>query len=196
MNASKLIMLLLLIGYTAGASADDLETWGDGVQYIDYLWYPTQRELVIINGDNLNYKFWVHDGGDDPSTGVIDSITVDPNAAGDFSLTIGYPADPNDPNSPLDPNTPGALNWNEGDLEYAGGTSTVVFAKLAGAMAATDKTVELDQVDGTIDVAGSVDTLEIDELDGSIEMDINGQISDAVQAFTSIRRREAGPMIG
>jgi|GEM_PF-2525326 len=168
MYASKIVMLAVTVVCVFNANADTLETWGDGSQGTDWNWIPAQNRLIILQGDGNDYKFWFHDGGDDPSTGVIDNITVDPNAAGDFSLTIGYPADPNDPNSPLDPNTPGALNWNEGDLTYAGGTSTIFGAKLAGSMCANGPLL-VDMTTGPLIVEGEIlDDVTINTLGGDI----------------------------
>ena len=52
---------------------------------------------------------------------MINNITVHKDATGDFSILIehheGYA---------------GALDWNEGNLQYAGGTSTVTGVKIAG----------------------------------------------------------------
>ena len=69
MYVSKCIVSALLIGCVAGVSADVLESWGDGIPNVDFLWSPTQRELVIINANGNEYKFWVHDGSEEPGTG-------------------------------------------------------------------------------------------------------------------------------
>jgi hypothetical protein len=122
-----------------------LESWGDGTAGTEFSWYPNENRLVILDGNGNDYKFWVHDGSEEPNTGVIDNITVyDPNDnIGDFSLLIGYPLDPNDPNSAVDPNKPGALHWKAGDLTYDGGTSTIVGIHLAGNIA-TEGNVECE----------------------------------------------------
>jgi hypothetical protein len=158
---TKTISAIALMSCIAVASADVLVSWGDGVQEVDYDWLPDLNVLTIYHGNGLDYKFWFHDGSEEPGTGVIDNITVDPNAVGDFSLLIAYPLDPNDPNSPVDPNEAGALDWSAGDLTYAGGTSTVTGVKVAGVLAAPTKQVAVDRLDGWIEVGGAVDSLKI-----------------------------------
>lgn len=88
---------------------------------------------------------------------MINNITVyDPNDnIGDFSLLIGYPLDPNDPNSAVDPDKPGALHVNDGDLRYDGGASTVMGIYLAGDLA-TEDNVYLESVSGDIYIAGKL----------------------------------------
>jgi len=152
MYASKNILIVLFSVSTGLAHADVLVKWGDGSQGTEWNWSPDYNTLTILRGDGNDYKFWFHDGSEVPGTGVIDNISVDPNAAGDFTLTIGYPLDPNDPNSPLDPNTPGALDWNEGDLRYGGGTSTVLGIKVAGDAGVDDEWIRLERLDGSIEV--------------------------------------------
>ena len=134
MYASKCILSVFLVACVVGANADVLESWGEGTPGTDFTWFPDENSLIIHHGNGLNYKFWVHDGSEEPGTGLIDNITVHQDATGDFSLLIGYPVDPNDPNSAVDPNEPGVLDWNQGNLEYAGGTSTVTGVKVAGTL--------------------------------------------------------------
>jgi len=112
MYASKCIVSAFLVACVAATNADVLESWGDGASGTDFSWYPNENRLVVLHGNGLNYKFWFHDGSGEPGTGVIDNITVDPSATGDFTLLIQHPD-----------GYAGALNWNEGDLRYAGGLS-------------------------------------------------------------------------
>ena len=153
----RFVVFACFSAYVTGASADVLVSWGDGTVGTDFLWSPTSNQLVIVNSGN-DYKFWVHDGGGDPNSGVIDSITLDdPNSlTGDFSLLIGYPLDPNDPNSAVDPNKPRALHWIAGDLTYDGGTSTILGIRLAGNIVGSraDENVICDVINGDINVAG------------------------------------------
>jgi hypothetical protein len=103
------------------ASADVLESWGDGVWGTDFTWSEAEGRITIWHGNGLDYKFWVHDGSEVPGTGVINNITVHQDATGDFSILIEHPE-----------GYAGALDWNEGDLTYGGGTSTVTGVKVDG----------------------------------------------------------------
>lgn len=158
MYSFKSILCAFTLACVFCAHADDLEPWGDGSQGTEWSWNFEENTLTILRGNNNDYRFWVHDGGGDPNTGVINNITVyDPNDnIGDFSLLIGYPLDPNDPNSAVDPNKPGALHVRAGDLRYDGGTATVLGLYLAGDLA-TDDDVYFESVAGDIDIAGKLD---------------------------------------
>lgn len=106
-------------------SADELVSCGDGTQGTEFDWQQETNILTILHGNGNEYKFWVHDGTEEPGTGVINNITVHKDATGDFSILIehrdGYA---------------GALDWNEGNLEYGGGTSTVTGVQVAGNLGA------------------------------------------------------------
>lgn len=91
MYASKCIVSVFLVGCAVGASADVLESWGDGTHGTDFTWFLDENRLIIHHGNDLNYRFWVHDGTLTPGTGVINNITVDPNATGDFTILIEHP---------------------------------------------------------------------------------------------------------
>jgi len=126
MTATRYItMVILAVAHGLPVLAQNVITqWGDvppGAYDID----QQAGEILILEGGGYAFKFYAEDPPGSPGTGVINNITVDPNAVGDFSLLIAYPVDPNDPNSPVAPNEAGALDWNEGDLTYTGGTSTV-----------------------------------------------------------------------
>jgi len=153
----------ILSATTAAGQTNWITSWGDGT--LDEEWSIDQfaAEIRILRANGNTYKFYAEDPPGSPGTGVINNITVDPNAAGDFSLLIAYPLDPNDPNSPVDPNEAGALDWNEGNLTYAGGTSTVTGVKVAGLLSEPGKPIHIDRLDGSIDVGESVWMLGIDE---------------------------------
>jgi len=144
MYASKCILSVFLVGCAVGANGDVLVSWGEGTQEVDFDWIPELNRLTIFHGNGLNYKFWVHDGSEIPGTGVIDNITVDPNAVGDFTLLIQE-----------EYGGPGALDWNDGDLRYDGGTSTILGLYLAGDLATEDH-VYLESVSGDIYIAGKL----------------------------------------
>ena len=160
MRSLKAILLVLIVSCGTRAGADVLESWGDGEAGTDYLWIPALGDLTIYSASGNDYRFWVHDGSEDPNTGMINNITIDdPNSlTGDFSLLIGYPLDPNDPNSAVDPNKPGALHWIAGDLTYDGGTSTVLGIHLGGNIVGSraDENVICDVIDGDINVGGAL----------------------------------------
>ena len=167
---------MLLIGGVSTASADVLESWGAGTLGTDYDWFPIDNQLVILHGSGNDYKFWVHDGTGTPGTGVINNITVDPNATGDFSIQIEHPS-----------GAAGALDWNEGNLTYAGGVSTVMNVRVAGQLGQSGKTLVLDQAAGGL-YAGDAGKIAIHsgtavyiDIDGSLYgLDIYGPLSGNV----------------
>jgi hypothetical protein len=166
MNTNKSMLLVVLLAFGSAAHADVLMSWGDGTLGTDYDWF-LDNTLVILRGNGNNYKFWVHDGSGEPGTGVINNITVHQDATGDFSILIEHPE-----------GYAGALDWNEGNLEYAGGTSTVTGVTVDGTLAAEDKSVVLDVLDGSIDVGGSVDTLTIEQWSSGFpaKIDVDGDV--------------------
>ncbi len=171
MNTYKSILLVVLLACGTAAHADVLMSWGDGELGTDYDWF-LDNTLVILRGDGNDYKFWVHDGSGTPGTGVINNITVDPSATGDFSILIEH-----------ETGAPGALDWNEGDLRYAGGTSTVTAVKVAGVLAELGKAVALDRLDGSIEVGGSIESLKIATwLSGSPPwvIDVGGDVREII----------------
>jgi len=139
MYASKSIVLVLTFACVVCANADDLESWGDGSQGTEWDWIPQESRLTILRGDGNEYRFWVHDGTLTPGTGTIDNIVVNGDATGDFTLLIKHPD-----------GHAGALDWEQGDLRYDNGTSTVVGVKLDGALSDPGHAVVLDQLDGSI----------------------------------------------
>lgn len=149
---SKALSVISVVSCIALASADVLVSWGDGAEPDDYDWYPDQNRLIIYHGNSLNYKFWFHDGSGVPGTGVIDNITVDPNAVGDFTLTLETPT-----------GGPGALDWNAGDLRYAGGTSTVTGVMVDGNLGGYQKEIRIDLLQGSLEVGGDLWDVTIDE---------------------------------
>jgi hypothetical protein len=90
---------------------------------------------LIVHGNGLNYKFWVHDGSGVPGTISIADIDVHDDATGDLTLLIQHPD-----------GYVGALDWNEGDLRYDNGTSTVIAVKAAGQLGEPGKEVILDRL--------------------------------------------------
>lgn len=92
MYAFKNILVVLVIASAFAARADVLMSWGDGEQGTEWDWYPDENQLTILRGDGNDYKFWFHDGSEVSGTGVIDNITVDPNAVVDFTLILMTPA--------------------------------------------------------------------------------------------------------
>ncbi|MFQ5806662.1 MAG: hypothetical protein ACE5I3_09450 [Phycisphaerae bacterium] len=152
MYASKSIVLVLTLGCVLSANADVLESWGDGSQGTDWDWIPQENTLTILRGNGNDYRFWVHDGSEDPGTGVIDNITVDIDATGDFSILIEHPD-----------GYAGALDWNEGDLRYAGGTSTTIGAKIVKHLGEAGKEVIIDRLEGSLEVGDWVWDVVINE---------------------------------
>jgi hypothetical protein len=155
-------VLFAATAQTVVAQTNEIVEWG-GVDPNAYTIDQFARTIQIDIPGNHTFKFYAVDESAEPGTGIIDNITVHKDATGDFSLLIAYPVDPNDPNSPVDPNEAGALDWNEGDLRYAGGTSTVTGVKVAGLLSEPGKPIHIDRLDGSIDVAGSVARLTIYE---------------------------------
>ncbi len=110
-------VLLAASAQTVVAQTNEIVEWG-GVDPNAYTIDQFARTIQIDIPGNYTFKFYAVDETGDPGTGIINNITVDPNAVGDFSLLIAYPLDPNDPNSPVDPNEAGALDWNEGRVAH------------------------------------------------------------------------------
>ena len=170
---------------TAYAQTNTIVEWS-GADPNAYTIYQFDRAITINDPGGHTFKFYAHDSSGDPNTGVINSITLaDPNTAtGDFSLLIGYPLDPNDPNSPVDPNKPGALHWKAGDLTYDGGTSTILGIHLAGNICGDGEghhdNIICEIIDGDITVGGSLSevgpgapnlrVLQADEITGNITL--------------------------
>ncbi len=152
MTYQRAIAICMTILFSVQVYGDVIVSWGDGRPGVDYVWAPGLNELTIYHGNGLNYKFWVHDGSEEPGTGVIDNITVHQDATGDFTLLIRE-----------EYGGPGALDWNEGNLEYAGGTSTVTGVKVAGHIAEPDKAVVIDRLEGSLEVTDWVWNLTINE---------------------------------
>ena len=155
----RLICLAAFLGLAApGAYADYITSWGQGTYGTDFTIDQFAGSIEILRGSGLEYKFYSETSQGSGEPGVINNITIDdPNSlTGDFSLLIGYPLDPNDPNSAVDPNKPRALHWIAGDLTYDGGTSTILGIHLAGNIVGSraDENVICDVINGDINVAG------------------------------------------
>lgn len=176
------VAILMLCATTYG---DAIESWGDGTLGTEFTWSVENRILTILRGDGNDYKFWFHDGSEVPGTGVIDNITVDPNAVGDFTLTLLTPA-----------GCPGALNWNEGDLRYAGGTSTVTGVKVDGNLGEYPYDVHIDRLEGSLEIGDKAGNVTIEEwaYSAGSKIDIAGDcrelpiVDDCVGDILIIRR--------
>ena len=112
MSASAALML----------RADVITSWGDGDLGTDFSINQGAGEITILKGEANTYKFYSETVQFNGIPGVINNITVDPNASGDFSLLIDHP----------DAGKAGAENFREGDLTYSVGTSTIIGLDIAG----------------------------------------------------------------
>ena len=78
---------------------------------------------------------------------MINNITVDPNASGNFTLLIDHPTG----------GERGAEHWKAGDLTYAGGTCTIAGVDLSGNICADGSSaadIVVEVVTGDINVGG------------------------------------------
>ena len=104
------LILSLVIGLSGSVLADNLiVSWGDGtLENDDFRLNQDAATITIVHGNGNNYAFYASDLPGGSGTGVINAIVVDPNAVGDFTITI------DDPN--CNPIVPGAARIDEADL--------------------------------------------------------------------------------
>lgn len=91
MRTRRLAIRVVALVAVATTGAQTTVSWGDAVPGTDFLINDTLRTITILRGLNQNYKFWAHAGTGTPGTGVINNITIDANATGNFSLLIDHP---------------------------------------------------------------------------------------------------------
>ena len=144
---SKCLAIVLFVSLTASASADVLVSFGDGVLDTDFSWDAPHRTITIYTANGNHYKFYVHNGGGTPGTGVINEIKVHHSATGNFTLTIDDPSGT--------PNVAGASDWRYGYLRWNYGTSTLGQVQIANDLAADDD-VQVDYLTGTMHIEGDV----------------------------------------
>jgi hypothetical protein len=103
--------------------------------------------ITIIRGDGNTYKFYSETSEGSGVPGVINNITVDPNASGNFTLLIDHPTG----------GERGAEHWKAGDLTYSGGTCTIAGVDLSGNLCADGSNgadIVVEVVNGDINVGG------------------------------------------
>ena len=126
MNLKNLPSCVLLGALCVGvADADWITEWNDNQLGVDYEIVQVAGTIRILRGgDEKNYKFYSETFEGSGVPGVINNITVDAGAMGDFSILIDHP----------DPGEFGALDWAAGDLRHANGVSTIKGIDLSGAL--------------------------------------------------------------
>jgi hypothetical protein len=144
--------LLILGAVVAPAQVNNIVQWNEEIPTNAYTIDQEAKTIRIDIPGDYTFKFYAVDETGDPGTGIINNITVHPDATGDFSILIEHPD-----------GYAGALDWKEGNLTYAGGVSTVTGVKVAGNLGAEDKWIYIDRLDGSIDVGGTTWVLEVDQ---------------------------------
>ena len=125
MRITKVVSILASLVLSASfVNADWITEWGGNAVGADFEINQNLGTILIKKGDDNTYKFYSETFEFSGVPGVIEDITVDPGAMGDFSILIDHP----------DPGKFGALDWAAGDLRHANGVSTISGIDLAGAL--------------------------------------------------------------
>jgi cytoskeletal protein CcmA (bactofilin family) len=128
----------------AVAQADHITEWGDGSDGTEFvLVQGTTPTIEILKGDGNTYKFYSETSQGNDTPGVISNITVDSGATGDFSILILHD----------DETTAGASDLKRMDLQYAGGTSTIIGLKIANDLAENGD-ILCEEISGDIMIGG------------------------------------------
>lgn len=153
MSTRQVLIALVLTGCGVSASLADnqITSWGAGSDGVDFVVDQQAREIHILRGLAQAYKFYAEDPPGTPGTGVINNITIDAGATGDFTLLIEHPT----------AGQPGALHWRAGSLTYANGVCTILGIDLAGNLCSNGSSHaniigENCIVDGDITVGGTL----------------------------------------
>ena len=125
MNLKNLLSYTMLGALcVAVARGDVITSWGDGTLGTDFAINQGAGTITILTGGDKNYKFYSETFEGSGVPGVINNITVDAGAMGDFSILIDHP----------DPGEVGARDWGAADLRHANGVSTISGIDLSGAL--------------------------------------------------------------
>ena len=81
---------IVVIAGSANAQNNHIQSWGEGTAGTDFTISDALRTIVILRGDSHNYKFYAEDSMDAQNLGVINNISINPAAAGDFTLLIRH----------------------------------------------------------------------------------------------------------
>jgi hypothetical protein len=99
------------------SDADWITSWGNGTNGTEFLIVQGDPSITILKGDGNVYKFFSETSNGSGVPGVINNITVDSGASGNFTIWIQDDSTPN--------GAPGASDVKQMNLSYGGGTSTV-----------------------------------------------------------------------
>lgn len=158
MNPKNLFIWVLLGAFGVGvAAADWITEWGGNELGVDYDIVQATGTIRILKGDGNVYKFFSETSNGSGVPGVINNVTVDSGASGNFTIWIQDDSTPN--------GAPGASDLKQMDLTYSGGTSTV-YVLWTSEDIGENGPVTLENLNGPIIVGGaSEDTLTIDTWD-------------------------------
>jgi hypothetical protein len=153
MKANTLIGLLLGTLGSAFSSADFITSWGAGTQGQEYDISQIAQTITILKGDGNVYKFFSETSNGSGVPGVINNVTVDSGASGNFTIWIQDDSTPN--------GAPGASDVKQMNLSYGGGTSTV-YVLWTSADLGEDDDVTIENLNGPILAGGdSQNTLTV-----------------------------------
>ncbi len=154
--------VLLGVFCVGAAKADWITSWGQGSSPDDFVINQFAGTIVIKQGNGNVYKFFSETTEHSGVPGVIEDITVDSGASGNFTIWIQDDSTPN--------GAPGASDVKQMNLTYGGGTATV-YVLWTSEDIGEDGPVTLENLNGPIIVGGaSEDTLTIDTWDTRAEL--------------------------
>ncbi len=88
MKRTTHLAILTAIINTALAVGDVISPWGDGNDTDEWTINNTAGTITIHKGDGNTYKFYSETVAGNNTPGVINNITVDSTASGNFSILI------------------------------------------------------------------------------------------------------------
>ena len=170
MNLRNLLSCMLLGTFCVGvAEADWITSWGPGTSSpTDFVIDQGLGTITIKRGNGNVFKFYSETVQFNGIPGVINNITVDGGASGDFSLLIQHE------NGGI-----GASDWYKGDLTYDDGRSTLQGIHISGDLLVGDPAdLICNDIVGDIVVEGRLSPIGPGDLQHKLSADsISGNIT-------------------